>query len=252
MTSVAIVENNPKHLQIICDYIKRKPGYTMLTTAANGFEFINYCYHNRQLPTVVLIDVEMNVMDGVTLVDFLTQYFPSIKCIVISNHHHKEMLEDMIACGAMGIVWKLFTVQNDVLSKISLEVQHKFERLDECIASIADNNFYLDNIFDEIEDNVSQLLNREVLIAHRQKQRLANAAFGFIDKEQIVVALCAGTSAKLADIADTLSISVQNLKLHLSNIFKKTGATDRLELTHICNRKGIVKNVRNIVGKEQW
>jgi DNA-binding NarL/FixJ family response regulator len=252
MTSIAIVENNPKHLQIISNYISLKPRYTLLTTATNGFEFINYCYHNRQLPTVVLIDVEMNVMDGVTIVDFLTQYFPSIKCVVISNHHHKEMLEDMIACGAMGILWKLFTVQNDLLSKISLELQHKFEPLDACIESVVNNKFYFDKIIDEMENNISQQLNREALIAHRQQQRLANAAFNFIDKEQVIVALCAGTSAKLADIANALSISVQNLKLHLSNIFKKTGATDRLELTHICNRKGIVKNVRNIVGIELW
>ena len=193
----------------------------------------------------------MNVMDGVTLVDFLTQFFPSIKCIVVTSHTHKEMLEDMMACGAMGIVFKLFTNELTSNNLANFGISHKFELLDTAIETVANNTFYLDSLIASSEKQMVEQLNRVALIAYRQQQRNMNASFNFVDKEQMILALCAGTSAKLSDIAQVLSISVQNLKWHQSNIFKKMGVEDRLELTHICNRKGIVKNARNLVGKEE-
>jgi DNA-binding NarL/FixJ family response regulator len=61
-----------------------------------------------------------------------------------------------------------------------------------------------------------------------------------------VVVLYAGSTAKLEDIAILLSMSVHNLKVILTGIYKKMGVEDRSTLTYLCQRKGIVKNARNI------
>ncbi len=251
MTFISIVENNARHLEIITKHLQQNTNYNLLSTATNGFEFLEFCYGSKQLPNVVLVDVEMNVMDGVTLVDFLHQFYPSIKCIAVTSHDHKEMIEDMMACGAMGVVFKFFTVDETLAKPESFGLSNKFEPLDTAIKAAIANEFYLDSLIEMTDRNMMRQLNRMQLLTQRQLQRIANDVFGLADREYEVALLYAGTNAKQDDIAEMLCMSVQGLRFILTNIYKKMGVTDRMELTFLCNRKGIVKNARNIVGKER-
>jgi DNA-binding NarL/FixJ family response regulator len=251
MTLISVIENNALHLETITQHLQKKSDYSILSTATNGFEFLQFCYSSKQLPHIALIDVEMDVMDGVTLVDFLHQFYPAIRCIAVTSHTHKEMMEDMMACGAMGIVFKLFTVKDKYADPESFGLSHKFELLDEAIETAMANEFYLDRLVKKAGRNVLQHLNREQLLAECQQQRKANAVFNLTEREYEIALLCAGTNARLDDIASMLCMSVQNLKLILSGIYKKVNVADRNGLVFLCNRKGIVKNARNIVGKER-
>lgn len=252
MISISVIENNARHLQIITGHIEQHPQYRLVSTATNGFEFVQFCYSNKLLPDIALVDIEMNVMDGVTLIDYLTEYYPSIKCIAVTSHDHKEMVEDMMGCRAMGVVFKYFTIDEKYAKPADCDLTHKFELLDESIVAAMNDEFYLDSKFINTSFNKGiNVLNRYTLLAAYQHQKLSNAAFGLTKRETEVVVLYAGTTAKLEDIANLLSMSVHNLKLILTGIYKKMGVGDRSTLTYLCQRKGIVKHARNIVGVEK-
>jgi DNA-binding NarL/FixJ family response regulator len=251
MKFISVVENSARHIEIITKHLQENPNYTILSIATNGFEFLEFCYSNKQLPDIALVDVEMNIMDGVTLVDFLHQFYPSIKCIAVTSHTHKEMVEDMMACGAMGIVFKFFTIDATLATPKIYGLQHKFESLDKAIETAMANAFYLDKLIEKDLGQTLAFLNREQLLQQCQQQRKANAVFNLTEREYEIAQLCAGTNARLDDIANMLCVSVQSLKLILAGVYKKVNVTDRNGLVFLCNRKGIVKNARNIVGKEK-
>ncbi len=221
MILISVIENNARHLKIITEHLQENPNYRLLSTATNGFEFLKFCYSNKQLPDIALIDIEMDVMDGVTLVDFLNQFYPSIKCIAVSSHNHKEIIEAMMACGAMGFVFKLFTIDENLLNPQLLGLTNKFETIDAAIETVIANVFYLDKLIERSEKEMVKHLNRETLLAKCQQQRNANAVFNLTLHEYEILLLCAGSNSKLDEIATLLSKSIQSLKLLLSGIYKK-------------------------------
>lgn len=50
MITIALVENNFNHQRIIEGHLKTKPDYKLLVIANNGFEMLQYCFKNKQLP----------------------------------------------------------------------------------------------------------------------------------------------------------------------------------------------------------
>ena len=243
MKTIAIIENNHHHLNIIASHIKAHPHYQLLTTQENGFAFLEYCFAHKHLPDIALIDVDMPVMDGVVLTDFLYQFFNNMLCIGVTNHHHNEMIEDMISCGASGLAYKIFTAPESTLITLKKE---RFEDIDACIDAVAQGNFCIDNCMKLLSHNYAQELDIKAMKAQRKNLLEANGYFSFTEKEQMMMMLCAGSSAKLEAIASLLSYDVKTLEYHLSKIYKKLGVANRLALTHLCLSQSIVKNSRGI------
>lgn len=243
MITLAIVENSLKHLDIIEQHLQKNKQYKIVTTATNGFDFAAYCLQAKTLPDIALIDIQMNIMDGIALTDFLQQFFPSIKCIGVTSYCNKEVITDMVSCGAMGMVFKLFTMKDEILFKEYIPI--KFNGLDSSITAVANNEFYLDSYMQLTLKETLPLFDREAMRAHRLQQIQANAALNFTDREKIIVALCASSSTKLDVIAQALCVDIKTLEKTLTQIYKKLSIDSRLELTHFCISRAIIFNSRN-------
>lgn len=241
MITLAIVENSLKHLDIIEQHLQKNKQYKIVTTATNGFDFAAYCLQAKTLPDIALIDIQMNIMDGITLTDFLQQFFPSIKCIGVTSYCNKEVMEDMITCGAMGMVFKIFTMEDKGLPEEYKAI--KFDGLSNSIDAAMNNQFYMDT-FMQIEVK-GYPLNVDTLRAHRQQQIQANAALSLTDRERMIAMLCAGSSTKLDVIAHALCMDIKTLEKNLTQIYKKLDVDSRLELTHFCISRAIIFNSRN-------
>jgi two-component system nitrate/nitrite response regulator NarL len=75
--------------------------------------------------------------------------------------------------------------------------------------------------------------------SNKSDQTSKNLRFHLTDREmEILTAVAAGNTNK--EIARRLSISVQTVKHHLTNIFNKSGASSRVELVHFSIEKKLL------------
>lgn len=192
----------------------------------------------------------MDTMDGISLMDFLSQYYPEIKCIALTTHCHKQVFEDAISCGAIGLANKIFTAENHQLERIGWD-KNKFSGIDICVEAAMENRFCVEEKMDALSKNVMKELDRTALLAHRKKQIERNAAFKLTPNEYKILMLCASITVELKYIAELLSMSIPSLKACLSEIYKKIGIRNKTDLMLFACRKSFIKTCRDVSGIEQ-
>ena len=62
--------------------------------------------YNRFLPDWVVMDIEMEHMDGITATREIINIFPNARVLIVSKHADKELLEAAYKAGACGLVLK--------------------------------------------------------------------------------------------------------------------------------------------------
>ena len=215
---VAIIDDSYKWVSITENLLKKVNDCTVISITHNGFDFVNWCNNNKNLPEIALIDIEMPVMDGIQLTDYLTNKYPEIKIIAISSYGEKELVEEMIGCGAMGFVSKLFELGN----------------LLNAISDIKKGLVYIDPVL-HIKD-----INRIKLIESRKQN---HAELNFTKKQRELMTLYT-TSAKQQEIAKTLSVSQKTLENRVKQLSETLNVTSRQEFTLKCISKGLSRMAR--------
>ncbi len=76
----------------------------VVAEAANGAEAIQLC--DEVLPDVVLMDLMMPKMDGVTATKIIRQKHPHIQVIALSSVYDGEAIQQMLEAGAHGYLLK--------------------------------------------------------------------------------------------------------------------------------------------------
>lgn len=221
MLTVAVIDNAEKWQLIVEKHVEDMKDCSLMLKLNDSIDFVDWCYHHKQLPDIALIDIEMTKMDGVQLTDFLTEHFPDVKVIAISSHTHKEAVEDMIGCGAYGYACKLYNIKN----------------LPNAIIGVAKGNVYIDPIL-EIKG-----INRKTLMLKRRKQKQFMNESKLTLKQKAIIALYT-TSASQKEIATTLSISQKTVENRIGDISGILKVTSRQAFTLNCIRNGFTKVAR--------
>ena len=84
--------------------LSKVPDLKVIDEAANGLQLVNSVKEHR--PDIVLTDIVMPVMDGVTAAKKITGLFPSIGVIALSMFDEEHYIADMLEAGAMGYLLK--------------------------------------------------------------------------------------------------------------------------------------------------
>lgn len=80
-------------------------GHTVLYEADTGKELISQLNRNN-LPTLVLMDINMPVMDGYATTQWLKENHPDIKVLALSMYDNEASIIRMLKCGAKGYILK--------------------------------------------------------------------------------------------------------------------------------------------------
>lgn len=219
--TIAIIDDTPKWVTNAANQIKKINNCLLLVTLHDGFDFVEWCYHHKELPDIALVDVEMPKMDGVQLSDFLTTHFPKIKIIAISSHGHIEVIEDMIGCGAWGFVSKLYEMRN----------------LPFAIEAVANGLVYIDPAL-HLKD-----ISREKLMGERNNQKHQLNKLKLSNKQKEIIALYS-TSAGQKEIATTLSVSSKTIENRVRTVSEILKVTNRQEFTINSLRQGFTRIAR--------
>ena len=84
--------------------LKSQPSFKIVGVADNGKTAIDQVESLK--PDIVLIDLEMPEMDGITATKIIVQRFPNCKVLVLSSHEDEESLQNALRAGAKGYLLK--------------------------------------------------------------------------------------------------------------------------------------------------
>ena len=163
---------------------------------------------------VVLVDVQMKKMDGLTLLASIRQSHPELPVVLISAYDYPIYMARAVANGAQDYVLK-----SDSAGKIEASLRHACEN----------GSAYPGGLLDRIHQKMSEAVQAKELppefpLTSREAQVLRHVAFGLSNRE----------------IAKSLRISVETVKEHVQNILRKTGASDRTDVAVRAVRSGMV------------
>jgi DNA-binding NarL/FixJ family response regulator len=158
-------------------------------------------------PDVILMDVQMPKLDGVTATRQIQETCPEIKIIILTTFDDDEYIFEGLRAGAVGYLLK------DVPS----------ERLAEAIRAAARGEAFIHpSVTRKVVAEFTRLTEREHV---RRKQPLVEP---LSPREMEVLALLAeGLSNQ--EVADRLTIAPGTVKNHVSNILAKLGVRDRTQ-----------------------
>jgi DNA-binding NarL/FixJ family response regulator len=101
---LVVVDDSPDFLEVVCGLLALEDFIEVVGTATDGSGAIQAASDLH--PDVILMDVQMPYMNGLTTALLLSQHFPAIKVILMSAD---ESLQTRIACqssGAQAFIYK--------------------------------------------------------------------------------------------------------------------------------------------------
>ncbi|MBR2649586.1 MAG: response regulator [Sediminibacterium sp.] len=115
MITLAIAEDKEHHNARIVKAIARHKDLNLSINATNGFELLQKLNSAKELPKILLLDIEMPKIDGLICTSYLCIKYPPIKIIGVSTHSNEALVAEVITEGATSFITKHF-VEPDSIS----------------------------------------------------------------------------------------------------------------------------------------
>ena len=115
MIKVLIVDDQKTVQEIIRGYIEEDPHLELVASANNGQEALDMIKSCR--PNIVLMDIEMPVLDGISATKIISEKYIDTKVLIISVHNEDSYLNTALQVGAKGYLLKN-TPQKELINAI--------------------------------------------------------------------------------------------------------------------------------------
>jgi two-component system, NarL family, nitrate/nitrite response regulator NarL len=206
---ILIADGQPIVLEGLHAVLSRQPSIQIIADAGDGIEAIEKCAHLE--PDVLLMDVKLPKVDGLTVLRTLQTRAPRVKVILFASAESKDEFVEAMKLGCSGILLK---DSSTTLIEKSIHKVHAGEIwLDSTTTAAVIRQFASPSEFPAVHPNGKTSRERAQL-SQREREIIVLIAQGYKNKE----------------IAEKMFITEQTVKNHLHNVFDKLGVSDRLEL----------------------
>ncbi len=214
--NIGIVEDNQELRKNIQDILELLGEFNVVFSLADGRDVLS-CIETGEKPEVILMDLEMPVMDGITATNLVKNNFPEIRVLIHTVFDNKNNVFEAFKNGADGYLLK-GEKPKKILESI-IQVCEGRLPMSPSIASKALAFFQ-----EQREDNTKKMEEYE------------------LTKREITVleVLCSGNAYK--QIADKLFISERTVNTHVNNIYKKLRVNSALAASNIATRNRWLTN----------
>ena len=190
-----------------------QPGFDVVGEAGDGIEALEGIAKLK--PDIVIMDITMPRLNGITATKRIGEEHPAIKVIMLSMHTDISNAIDAFRAGARGYILK-DSPPEDILEAVrKVNGGAKY-------ASPAVAEGLLDGFVEIIKKD--QLDDPFDTLSQREREVLRMIADGATSKE----------------VAEKLFVSVSTIKSHRNSIMKKLRVNDMAGLIKVAIRKGIV------------
>jgi DNA-binding NarL/FixJ family response regulator len=192
------------------------PSIEVVGEAANGHEAVRRVRAGGI--DVVLMDIRMPVMDGIVATEAVVASADAPKVIVLTTFDADEYVVRALAAGANGFLLK-DTPPADIVDAISRVVAG------EPMLSPTVTEQLIRQVTDAVPDvRAGQAVERVACLTDRERE----------------VAAAVGRGASNAEIAADLHMSVATVKAHISHLFTKLDATNRVQVAIAMHEAGLL------------
>jgi two-component system, NarL family, invasion response regulator UvrY len=200
--------------------INRFGKYTILFEADNGRVLIDNL-DRKNLPDIVILDINMPDMDGFETVRWLRDYHPQIKILVISMLDDENSVLRMLRMGIKGYLLK--DTEPDELNRALDAIYRK-------------GYYYTEFITGKLIDIVNEDMTEE---GTRNTDRKVASRVHLSEKEIEFLKLCCA-ELTYKEIANRMSISSHTLDNHREILFEKLKVKTRVGLALYAVKNGLV------------
>jgi len=212
MINVVIVEDNNVIREGLAALVNGTTGYSCVGTFSNCEDFLSKL--GTLQPDVVLMDIGLPGMNGIEGVKLAVQKNPDINILMLTVYEDSEKVFDALCAGACG-----YLVKKTPPAKLLEAIKDVYEGGSPMSSNVA----------------------REVITAFKESKSIDQNNFGYelSEREKSVLSLLAD-GYNYQEIANSLFISVDTVRHHIRNIYKKLHVHSQSEAVAKAIRKKII------------
>lgn len=201
---ILIVDDHPVMCSGLSNLLNGQAGMAVIGTCGSGSEAIKMVKTHR--PDLLLLDVRMPGMDGISVLQALQSFEPAPKTVVLTSYEQDELIYRAIRAGAQGYVLK-DAAEADLIAAITAVNAGKRYIPLHIAARLADRMMRAD-------------------LTPREVQTLELLAKGLTNKQ----------------IGSTLNLSDYTIRHYVNNIMEKLAVSDRTEAVAMAFRSGLLSS----------
>jgi DNA-binding NarL/FixJ family response regulator len=221
---ILLVDDHILFRKGIASLIASRSDMKVVGEAGDGIEAVAIA--QKTLPDVVLLDINMPQRDGLETVKILKKEMPTVEIVMLTISDDDQHLFEAIKNGAKGYLLK------------NLEPPQLYEMLDKVRQGEA-----------PISGIMATKILREFGQPAQNEAKPPELGNELTPREiQVLEQVVKGASNK--DIAETLHIAENTVKIHLRNILEKLHVQNRIQAAVHAVRKGLVENGQAITSEE--
>ena len=205
---IVLVDDHRLIASAIKGMLDHFPKCEVLYEVENGAELFKRFENKRNIPDLILLDINMPVMDGFETMKKLHADFPDVRVLGLSMNDEEESYMKMIELGAHGF-----------LSKTA-----KADELEKAIHSVFENGYYYtEKIANALFKSIhSKKEENAILISEREKQLLSY--------------IC--TEKTYQEIAAEMFLSPKTIDGYRNSLFQKLDIKSRVGLAMYAVKNG--------------
>jgi DNA-binding NarL/FixJ family response regulator len=221
MIRIAIVDDKINNRKVISDKISRNQLFTIVLEAVNGEEFLAKMklFEEDDMPHMVLMDLEMPNVDGVTAIASASSLYPDIKFVVLTIFDDDDKIFRAIRAGACGYLLK----------------EESGQVITDMLMNLWESG--AGPISPSIAYKILQMV-QQPLSVKKEKEQNENV-FQLSDREKEILQLLS-TGLEYKEIGAKIFISPNTVKKHCINIYQKLHVNSKAQALRIAYTKGLI------------
>ena len=214
---VVIADDHPMIRYGLMGVLRMHPQFIVVGEASSGDEAVRKALQEK--PDVIILDINMPGMDGITAATQIKTQLPEIKILMMTVYTDEEYLKSSLAAGVSGYIIKkaadteLITALQTILEGESYIYPTLIPKL------FMPGNNSKPTIEKERE-------NSGKLLSDREKEVLRLISLGYTQKE----------------IAEKLFISIKTVETHKARILEKLGVHKRSDLVRYALKYNMISD----------
>jgi NarL family two-component system response regulator YdfI len=210
-------------VMITDDHLIVREGLRLILETADGIELVGEAKDGAEClelvkklnPQVILMDLQMPRMDGITAIEHLRKDYPEIAIVILTTYNEDDLMIRALQSGARGYLLK----------------DSSRENLIDTIQAAAKGETLLR------PDILARVLSSKTSI----KKEISSQTESILTERELEVLQSASRGERNKEIAYKLGITERTVKAHLASIYQKFGVDSRAAAVAIAAQKRLLE-----------